>query len=55
MPSLEQSFSGNVVTKPSVPERRKELKRLRDALDVLARVPQAAWLGVLTLDRKRFC
>lgn len=37
MPSLEQSFSGNVVTKPSVPERRKELKRLRDALDVVWR------------------
>jgi hypothetical protein len=37
MPFLEQSFSGNVVKKPTVPERRKELKRLRDALDLVWR------------------
>jgi hypothetical protein len=32
MPDLEQSFSGKVVKEPTVPERRKELRRLRDAL-----------------------
>ena len=32
MPCLEQSFSGKVVKKPIVPERRKELRRLHDAL-----------------------
>ena len=32
MPYLEQSFSGKVVKEPTVPERRKELRRLRDAL-----------------------
>jgi hypothetical protein len=35
MPYLEQSFSGDVVKKPTVPERRKELRRLRDALAVV--------------------
>jgi hypothetical protein len=37
MPYLEQSFSGNVVKKPTVPERRKELRRLRDALALVWR------------------
>jgi hypothetical protein len=37
MPYLEQSFSGNVVKKRTVSERRKELRRLRDALAVVSR------------------
>jgi hypothetical protein len=37
MPYLEQSFSGNVAKEPSVRDRRKELKRLRDALDLVSR------------------
>jgi hypothetical protein len=35
MPYLEQSFSGDVVKEPTVTERRKELRRLRDALAVV--------------------
>ena len=38
MPYLEQSFSGDVVKEPTVTERRKELRRLRDALAVVERV-----------------
>ena len=37
MDCLEQSFSGEPVKKPSVLERRKELKRLRDALSLVLR------------------
>jgi hypothetical protein len=37
MPYLEQSFSGNVAKEPSVRDRREELKRLRDALDLVSR------------------
>lgn len=35
MPYLQQSFSGNVVKEHAVTERRKELKRLHDALAVV--------------------
>ena len=45
---LEQSFSGKPVKKPSVAERRKELKGLRDALALVLRAahrpPGAAFL-----------
>jgi hypothetical protein len=37
MPYLEESFSGNVVKKPTVAERRKELRLLRDALALVWR------------------
>jgi hypothetical protein len=37
MPYFEQSFSGNVVKEHAVTERRKELKRLHDALALVSR------------------
>src|SRR5271163_4087173 len=37
IPYLEKSFSGNIVKQPSVPERRKELRQVRDALALVER------------------
>jgi hypothetical protein len=48
MPYLEESFSGNVVKKPTVPERRKELRRLRDALALVWRA-SGRWHGSASL------
>lgn len=48
MPYLDQSFSGNVVKKTTVPERRRELKRLGDALDLVWRASRR-WHGAASL------
>lgn len=48
IPDLEQAFSGNPVKEPSIPERKRELTRLRDALALVERA-SPKWHGAASL------